>query len=97
MVLKLLLGILIVSFFWFFFTQFFWPAWNNRRLFPMFRKDNWKMNHEMTDANTRRYLAKQRVEVALNDADAVKSEIEASKTVDKVYDDLIETQRKSNV
>jgi hypothetical protein len=90
MILKLLLLICIIAILWVFFTQFFWPAWNNRKLFPILRRDTWRINQDMVDANTRRHLAKKRVQAAINDADAVELEIEAGKVVDNLYDDLID-------
>lgn len=89
MALKLLTFITLILFLWGFFSQFFWPAWNNRRLFPMFRRSSWKLKQEIIDANTRRHLAKQRVAAARTDVSATEMEIEAEKAIDEAYDELI--------
>jgi len=96
MILRLILLVAVATIILMFFTQFFWPAWNNRKLFPMFRRSNWKINNDIVEANTRQYIAKQRIAAAKEDASAAELEIKAEQEIDEAYDDLIRRVENKN-
>ena len=72
---------------WIFFTQIFGPAWNDRKIFPMFRGEG-KLRRKIRDANSRIRMANLKAEAAESDVKASKVELESEKEIDDNYESL---------
>ncbi len=89
MVLRFLTLLFIISTVFFLFTQIFWPAWNDRHLFPMFRKNIQRARQKLSEAREQKYLAKTRVLTIDETTETAELEAEADDKTKNLYDDLL--------